>query len=291
LEDFTNEIIGLYNALRAEKDSFKELGVDLEEKSFYDILKALMVKYDFNYPEDKLINLSRKVKAVVDDKTKYTDWSKRDDIKAELKADLIILLAENDYPPVDRDEVYKEIFDQAENFKKRNKITEPTTVSHKGHLYLDTDDYLTAENVFYAYKSFGKSLGFKFIDDGEVVKGSWVKKGVAFVQRVFKSEEAIEVFDKGKKALELVHLDKVQSEVNKNNAEAAKALMEAVKDVPNVAMAMGSLIVVKTIIDGESKVMIRNLTMNQLIQLDKNPDLLNKPFELMNRLKENNLLN
>jgi type I restriction enzyme R subunit len=32
--------------------------------------------------------------------------------------DLIILLAENDYPPVDRDEVYKEIFEQAENFKK-----------------------------------------------------------------------------------------------------------------------------------------------------------------------------
>ncbi len=40
------------------------------------------------------------------------------DIKAELKADLIILLAEHGYPPVDRDEVYKEIFDQAENFKR-----------------------------------------------------------------------------------------------------------------------------------------------------------------------------
>jgi hypothetical protein len=36
----------------------------------------------------------------------------------ELNVDLIILLAENDYPPIDRDEVYKEIFEQAENFKK-----------------------------------------------------------------------------------------------------------------------------------------------------------------------------
>ena len=34
-------------------------------------------------------------------------------MNAELKADLIILLAENDYPPVDRDEVDKEIFEQA----------------------------------------------------------------------------------------------------------------------------------------------------------------------------------
>ena len=118
LEDFTDEIIDLYNELKKEKSSFKEMGIDFEEKAFYDILKTLAVKYDFTYPEDKLILLAEKVKKVVDDKAKYTDWSKRDDIKAELKVDLIILLAENDYPPVDRDEVYKEIFEQAENFKK-----------------------------------------------------------------------------------------------------------------------------------------------------------------------------
>lgn len=118
LEDFTDEIIDLYFALKKEKDSFKDLGIDIEEKAFYDILKALAIKYDFVYPEDKLVILAQKVKEVVDDKAKYTDWSKRDDIKAELKVGLIILLADNGYPPVDRDEVYKEIFEQAENFKK-----------------------------------------------------------------------------------------------------------------------------------------------------------------------------
>ncbi len=118
LEDFTDEIIDLYYALKKEKDSFKDLGIDFEEKAFYDILKALAFKYDFNYPNDKLIILAQKVKIVVDDKAKYTDWSKRDDIKAELKVDLIMLLSENDYPPIVHDEVYKEIFEQAENFKK-----------------------------------------------------------------------------------------------------------------------------------------------------------------------------
>jgi len=118
LEEFTDEIIDLYHALKKEKESFAEMGIDFEEKAFYDILKDLCIKYDFTYPEEKLISLSQKVKKVVDDKAKYTDWSKRTDLKAELKADLIILLAENGYPPVDRDEVYKEIFEQAENFKK-----------------------------------------------------------------------------------------------------------------------------------------------------------------------------
>jgi type I restriction enzyme, R subunit len=118
LEDFTDEIIDLYHALKMEKESFADLGIDFEEKAFYDILKSLAHKYDFEYPEEKLILLSKKVKEVVDDKAKYTDWSRRNDIKAELKADLIVLLAEYGYPPVDRDEVYKEIFEQAENFKK-----------------------------------------------------------------------------------------------------------------------------------------------------------------------------
>jgi type I restriction enzyme R subunit len=117
LEDFTDEIIDLYHAMKKEKESFKDMGIDFEEKAFYDILKALATRYDFTYPEDKLLVLAQEVKRVVDDKAKYTDWSKRSDIKAELKADLIVLLAEHGYPPVDRDEIYKEIFEQAENFK------------------------------------------------------------------------------------------------------------------------------------------------------------------------------
>jgi type I restriction enzyme R subunit len=121
LEDFTDEIIDLYHALKKEKESFGDLGIDFEEKAFYDILQSLAIKYDFEYPEDKLLILAQAVKKVVDDKAKYTDWSKRADIKAELKVDLIMLLAEHDYPPVDRDEVYKEIFEQAENFKKYQK--------------------------------------------------------------------------------------------------------------------------------------------------------------------------
>ncbi|MFR3403546.1 MAG: type I restriction enzyme endonuclease domain-containing protein [Blautia faecis] len=48
----------------------------------------------------------------------YTDWSARDDIKANLQVDLILLLDEFGYPPVTIDDVYKEVLEQAENFKK-----------------------------------------------------------------------------------------------------------------------------------------------------------------------------
>ena len=120
--DFSDEIIKLYHELREEMASFGEMGIDFEEKAFYDILLSLAHKYDFTYPEDKLLELSKEVKKLIDEKAKYTDWNKRDDIKAELQFDLMVLLDEWGYPPVDSKEVYKEIFEQAENFKKSRVV-------------------------------------------------------------------------------------------------------------------------------------------------------------------------
>jgi len=120
--DFSDEIIKLYHELREEMASFGEMGIDFEEKAFYDILLSMAHKYDFTYPEDKLIELSKEVKKLIDEKAKYTDWNKRDDIKAELQFDLMVLLDEWGYPPVDSKEVYKEIFEQAENFKKHRVV-------------------------------------------------------------------------------------------------------------------------------------------------------------------------
>jgi REP element-mobilizing transposase RayT len=68
----------------------------------------------------KGVDFSKKFNQVVD---KYNErkegeaWTADgiDDLTEEM---LIMALAKNGYPPVDRDEVYKEVFEQAENFKK-----------------------------------------------------------------------------------------------------------------------------------------------------------------------------
>lgn len=122
LEDVADQFARLFEELRQERESFMRMGINFEEKAFYDILKAVAEKYQFDYPHDKLIALSREIKKIVDDKAKYTDWANREDIKAELKVDLILTLAEHGYPPVPKDEVFKEIFEQAENFKKYSEI-------------------------------------------------------------------------------------------------------------------------------------------------------------------------
>jgi type I restriction enzyme R subunit len=117
LDDFSESMVDMIYSVRDEMNAGDELGIDIEEKGFYDALKMLAIKYDFDYPEDKLIELAQAVKVIVDDKVKFVDWNHRDDIKSSLKVELILILAKFKYPPISRDEVYKEIFEQAQSFK------------------------------------------------------------------------------------------------------------------------------------------------------------------------------
>jgi type I restriction enzyme, R subunit len=117
-EEMASALTDLIWKVHKEFSAGDALGIDFEEKAFYDILKELCIKYDFKYPDDKMIDLAKAVKDLVDGQAKFPDWNKRDDIKSALKVGLILLLDEFGYPPVERDEVYVEIFEQAENFKK-----------------------------------------------------------------------------------------------------------------------------------------------------------------------------
>lgn len=121
-EEFVNnlsdELIRMMRDLEEDRKSFEKLGISYEEKAFFDILVSVRDKYQFPYTDDKCIILSKKVKELVDDKAQYTDWSNRDDIKAQLNYDLVILLSQNGYPPEWNQEVFEKVLEQAENFKE-----------------------------------------------------------------------------------------------------------------------------------------------------------------------------
>lgn len=122
-EEMAEHLTNLIWEVQKEFTAGDELGIDFEEKAFYDILKDLCIRYDFKYPEEKLIELAKAVKELVDTQAKFPDWNKREDIKSALKVGLILLLDKYGYPPVERDEVYNDIFEQAENFKKNRDKT------------------------------------------------------------------------------------------------------------------------------------------------------------------------
>ena len=119
-EEMAEALTNMIWEVHKEFSAGEALGISFEEKAFYDILNTLCLKYDFNYPNDKMIELAKSVKELVDGQAKFPDWNKRDDIKSALKVGLILLLDEHGYPPVERDEVYVEIFEQAQNYKKNS---------------------------------------------------------------------------------------------------------------------------------------------------------------------------
>lgn len=81
LDDVAEQLAQLLSELKTEKNSFKNMGIDYEEKAFYDILKAVSKKFEFEYPDDKMIELSKRIKLIVDDKSRYGYHVDADDFR------------------------------------------------------------------------------------------------------------------------------------------------------------------------------------------------------------------
>ena len=120
IDDVVQKMLDLMEDVKDSRTAGDEIGLSFQEMAFFDILKAVAIKYDFiaDFPDDKLSELAKQVKVLVEQQATVADWNNRDDIKAELKMNIIILLATAGYPPKIHDEVFKEILEQAENFKR-----------------------------------------------------------------------------------------------------------------------------------------------------------------------------
>ena len=121
LDDVSEQLMELLQKLKEEQDSFNAMGIDYEEKAFYDILTAVAEKFQFEFPENENIELAKEIRAALRDKEKYADWANSAQIKALMQADIIIILAKHGYPPTPPEiyeKVYNDILEQAENFKK-----------------------------------------------------------------------------------------------------------------------------------------------------------------------------
>lgn len=120
VQSLTDQILELFKSLKKDKEKFKELGITFEEKAFFDILVAVRDENKFEYADEKCVELSKKIKELIDNTAIYADWNNNDNLKAELADSMIDLLYDNGYPPAWNDDVYDRVMDQVNNFKKYN---------------------------------------------------------------------------------------------------------------------------------------------------------------------------
>lgn len=142
IDDVVQQMMDLMEDVKDSRTAGDKIGLSYEEMAFFDILKAVAIKYDFiaEFPDEKLSDLAKQVKELVEQQATVADWNNRDDIKAELKMNVIILLAGAGYPPKIHDEVFKEILEQAENFK-RHALSRPYTLNTEDSLLMAAEPF------------------------------------------------------------------------------------------------------------------------------------------------------
>lgn len=123
IDDVVGEMVRLMEDVASERTAGNSIGLSFEEKAFFDILKSVATKYEFieNFPDETLTELAKQIKTMVEEQSDVSDWLNRPDLRATLKMNVIVLLARAGYPPKIRDEVFKEILEQAESFKRHSR--------------------------------------------------------------------------------------------------------------------------------------------------------------------------
>ncbi|WP_458458687.1 type I restriction endonuclease subunit R [Pseudobutyrivibrio sp.] len=124
----TEQALKILKDMNASKESFRRMGLEFEEKAFYDILLSLRDEYNFEYGEDKKVDgivindkckdLARKIKEIIDMKSSFADWLNNQNVRDQLKFDIKVCLVKNGYPPQYSPEVFNKVMEQVENFEE-----------------------------------------------------------------------------------------------------------------------------------------------------------------------------
>lgn len=117
VKSLTDKLVELFKDLKADSQKFKELGISFEEKAFFDVLVSVRDTHQFEYPEERCIELAKKIKLLADDMTIYADFINNNNLKSKLSNDLMMLLYKSGYPPVWNQEVFQKIMEQVDNYK------------------------------------------------------------------------------------------------------------------------------------------------------------------------------
>ena len=67
---------------------------------------------------DKCKALAKKIKELIDVQSSFTDWLNNTNVRAELNQKIFFCLVKAGYPPQYNDEVFEQVMEQVESFKK-----------------------------------------------------------------------------------------------------------------------------------------------------------------------------
>ena len=206
-------------------------------------------------------------------KDKEDEINKLNEYVERFQKDFIMLQDENS-------QLKNRIFNQI--CKTNDMINTQDIQSIPVSIYLDTNRKTEITKAYSAVLDFLASINFAQAIDLKPVKGSWFKKLIADSKSVMTSQEVIDRLKEAEYGVEVNNILKPQSEVDKNHSEALSNILKSIENIPNAAIRIGSLLVVKiTNKKEEVNIQVRTLTIKELHLLNKKPELLTKPSAVL----------
>lgn len=163
-------------------------------------------------------------------------------------------------------------------------------------IYLDTDDISALETVNKAVKEVLDSVDMEISSAPEIFKGSIIEKFWAVTKSVAINIDVIkkvtDLIGSFKKSSAEIQTDKFFSK--KNPAINLSETLKYLKDVPNISIRVGSLLITKSTSRDIPLIQVKNLTRDEAILIDRNPGILKNPGTIhkrLNTLKQENFIN
>lgn len=163
-------------------------------------------------------------------------------------------------------------------------------------IYLDTDDLSALETINESVKKVLDSLEMEVFTEPEIFKGSIIEKFWAATKSITSNVDLI------KKIAGLITIfQKTSYEINTDRLFSKKEpaihlseTLKYLKDVPNISVRVGSLLITKSTSRDIPLIQIKNLTRDEVILIDRNPGIMKNPRTLhtkLNTLKQEKFIN
>ncbi|MEU4228193.1 response regulator [Nonomuraea sp. NPDC026600] len=143
--------------------------------------------------------------------------------------------------------------------------------------YLATDDEQAARQVFEALDAFCRAVGYAYVEQNSLERGSFWRRARAVVAEWLRSPEIRERMIKAERALELVALDAHQAEVDGKVAEAVSTLVASLADIPEACLRVGSILLIKHEAEGRPVLVTRTLSQVEIRTLERFPEIQKYP--------------
>ena len=153
-------------------------------------------------------------------------------------------------------------------------------------VYTDIDNELAGYVLYQRVCDLIKHYDFNLEKEGPTIKRSFYKEFKIKLKSYFTSEDFDVIKNDIERAVRLTYIEKIQSEVDLNEAKAVGELMEATKIHKNIIIRIGSLVFIKFTEKGAANFFLEKLSNTELNRISKENTLFSQPYLFWKKLQE-----